>query len=55
MTMEAIYTQVLLEALVRIILTILAIVVVGGFFFLLLPKDGKRWFTGKHPPKDRQP
>lgn len=45
--------QVLFETLVRLVLTILAIIAVGGFLFLFLPKDGKRLFTEKYPPEDR--
>ena len=45
--------QALFETFVVLVLTILAIIGVGGFIFLFAPKETKRWLTEKYPPEDR--
>jgi hypothetical protein len=45
--------QALFETFVILVLTILAIIGVGGFIFLSAPKETKRWLTEKYPPEDR--
>ena len=45
--------QALFETFVILVLTILAIIGLGGFLFLFLPQETKRWLTEKYPPEDR--
>ncbi len=45
--------QALFETFVVLVLAILVIIGVGGFLFLLLPQETKRWLTEKYPPEDR--
>ncbi len=45
--------EALFEAFRILVLTIFAIIVVGGFIFLFAPKETKRWLTEKYPPEAR--
>ncbi len=54
--------QALFETFVVLVLTLLAIIGVGGFLFLFAPKETKRWrrdyraacrLMEKYPPEDR--
>ena len=47
--------QALFDAFRSLVLTILAIMGVGGFLFLFLPEEQKRFLTEKYPPEDREP
>jgi hypothetical protein len=47
--------QALFETFMILVLAILAIIGVGGFLFLSLPQQTKRWLTEKYPPEDREP
>ena len=47
--------QALFETLVILVLTILAIIGVGGFILLAAPEQTKRYLIEKYPPEDREP